>query len=151
MKGTLAEKGEIKGGDTGHVHTTIKVENFFDWTRVQEKKRRRIRTVIIPDALVDRGTMHLCLPSRCIKELGLKRYPGTITATTAASVVERQLYGGVLLTIEDLTEECAVAELPDNAPALVGVAPLEGLDYTVDPTTQSLIGKHGKKRVMLMY
>jgi hypothetical protein len=33
----------------------------------------------------------------------------------------------------------------------VGVIPLESLDFIVDPTTQTLAGKHGKKRVMLMY
>lgn len=135
----------------GHTHMTIKVENFADWARVQEKKRRRIRTVIIPDAIVDTGTTRLCLPSHYIKELGLKRFPRKITATTATGVVERQLYGGALLTIEDRMDEFAVAELPDSVPALVGVIPLEALDYIVDPTTQSLVGKHGKKRVMLMY
>jgi hypothetical protein len=42
-------------------------------------------------------------------------------------------------------------ELPDDAPALVGVIPLEGLDYMVNPTTQTLVGKHGAKRITLMY
>ena len=41
--------------------------------------------------------------------------------------------------------------LPDEVPALIGVIPLEALDFIVDPTTQKLIGKHGKKRITLMY
>jgi predicted aspartyl protease len=135
----------------GHMHVTIKVENFVDWANAQEGKRRRIRTVIIPDALVDTGSTYLCLPSRYIKELGLKLFPRRMSATTATGVVERRLYGGALLSIEDRTDEFAVAELPDEAPALIGGIPLEGLDYVVDPTTQRLVGKHGKKRVMLMY
>lgn len=137
----------------GHPLVTIKVENVSDWMVAQDKgrKKRRIRTAIIPDALVDTGTTYLCLPSRFIKELGLKPFPQTVRATTAVGTVERQMYSGVLLTIDDRTDEFSVLELPDEAPALVGVIPLEGLDYMVDPTTQKLVGKHGKKRVVLMY
>ena len=144
-------KTKRNGVEMGHTHVTIKVENYVDWSLAQEGKRRKIRMVVIPDALVDTGTTYLCLPSRHIKELGLKPFPKTIRAVTAAGVVERRLFGGALLTIEDRTDEFAVAELPDEAPALIGVIPLEALDYVVDPTTQRLIGKHGKKRIMLMF
>lgn len=136
----------------GHTLVTIKVDNFTDWVLAEESKRRkRIRTVVIPDALVDTGTTYLCLPARYIKALGLKPFPGTVTVTTANGVAERRLYGGALLTLEGRTDQFTVAELPDEAPALIGVIPLEGLDFMVDPTTQRLVGKHGAKRVMLMY
>ena len=54
------------------------------------------------------------------------------------------------MTIDDRSDEFAVAELPDDVPALVGVVPLEILDFVVDPTTQKDEGKHGATRVMLM-
>jgi len=138
----------------GLVTVTIKVENLVDWLRAQTTKGRRkppIRTVIIPDALVDTGTRNLCLPKRYIKALGLHPRPGKITAQTANGFVERTVYSAAQLTLEGRTDEFAVTEMPDTAPALVGVIPLEGLDFVVDPTTQSLVGKHGKKRVMVMY
>jgi predicted aspartyl protease len=138
----------------GHTLVTIKVSNFVDWSKAQagkSAKASKIRSVIIPDALVDTGTTYLCLPSRYIKKLGLRPFPQTVTATTAAGVVERRLYGGALLTLEGRTDQFTVAELPDAAPALIGVIPLEGLDFVVDPTTQSLMGKHGATRMMLMY
>jgi predicted aspartyl protease len=138
----------------GHTLVTIKVQNAVDWILRKEEgrdSRRKIRTVIIPDALVDTGTTYFCLPRRYIKELGLRRLPGTVPATTAKGIVQRRLYIGALLTLEQRTDEFTVAEMPDNTPALVGVIPLECLDFTVDPTTQMLVGKHGKKRVMLMY
>jgi predicted aspartyl protease len=136
----------------GHTLVTIKVENFTDWVRAQENKRpRRIRTVVIPDALVDTGTTYLCLPARYIKALGLQPFPGTVSVTTANGMAERRLYGGALLTLENRTDQFTVAELPDEVPPLIGVIPLESLDFVVDPTTQSLIGKHGARRVMLMY
>ncbi|MCY3024096.1 MAG: aspartyl protease [Planctomycetota bacterium] len=153
---TCAEKPartKANGADMGHALVTIKVENVADWMTAGAKQARgkaRIRTIIIPDALVDTGTTYLCLPSRYIKQLGLKPFPRTISATTVAGVVERRLYGGAVLTIEGRSDVFAVAELPDEAPALVGVIPLEGLDFIVDPTTQTLMGKHGAKRMMLM-
>jgi len=138
----------------GLVTVTIKVENYFDWARAQTAtgaRKQRIRTVIIPDALVDTGTMHLCLPKRYIKALGLLPLPGKVFAETAKGLVERTVYGGVVLTLQGRSDEFSVRELPDNVPALVGLIPLEALDFVVDPTTQSLVGKHGKKRVMVMY
>lgn len=138
----------------GHTLVTIKIQNAFDWAAAQDakgRKARHIRTAIIPDALVETGTTYLCLPSRYIKELGLRPLPRTVRATTAVGVVERQVYSGALLTIEDRTDEFSVLEVPDEAPALVGVVPLEVLDYMVDPTTQSLIGKHGATSMVLMY
>jgi len=148
-------KAKAQGGRMGHTLVTIKVQNVADWMAGQEPKRDpkppAVRTVIIPDALVDTGTTYLCLPTRYIKQLGLKLRPRTVRATTATGMVQRKMYAGALLTIEDRTDEFAVLELPNNVPALVGVIPLEGLDYTVDPTTQKLIGKHGAKRIVLMY
>jgi len=138
----------------GHTLVTIKVQNAHDWAAAQDpkgRKARHIRTVIIPDALVDTGTTHLCLPTRYIKQLGLRPLPRTLRATTAVGVVERQVYSGAQLTIKDRTDEFTVVEVPDEAPALVGVVPLELLDYMVDPTTQTLVGKHGATRVVLMY
>ncbi|MBI5369318.1 MAG: aspartyl protease family protein [Planctomycetes bacterium] len=133
-----------------HVQVQIRVQNYVDWALAQENRRIKVRTVLIPDALVDTGTTYLCLPRRFIKELGLRAFPKTVAVTTAAGVVQRRLYGGALLSIDDRTDEFTVAELPDEAPALIGVIPLEALDYMVDPTTQRLLGKHGKKRVLLM-
>ena len=137
----------------GHTLVTIKVENAFDWVLAQEKKqsRRRIRTVIIPDAIVDTGATHLCLPARYIKQLGLRPIPRTVRVTTAMGQVERRIFTGVMLTIEDRTSEVSVMELPDEAPALVGVVPLEVLDFVVDPTEEKLVGKHGAQQVALLY
>lgn len=156
MRSTRETPGEAKanGGGVGHTLVTMKVQNFVDWSAAQGSRpgrRRTVRTVIIPDALVDTGTTYLCLPSRYIKQLGLKPFPQTVNARTAAGIVERRLYGGALLTLEARTDQFTVAELPDDAPALIGVIPLEGLDFVVDPTTQKLTGKHGPTRMMLMY
>jgi len=136
------------------VSVTIKVENLFDWVKAQNAKGSRkpkVRTVIIPDALVESGMFTLALPKRYIDELGLHALPETILAQTANGVVERRVYGGAQLTIDGRTDEFRVTELPDDMPALIGCIPLEALDFIVDPTEQKLVGKHGDKRITLMY
>jgi len=138
----------------GHVTTKVKVENMFDLAAHRKGKngRRgpRARTVVIPDALVDTGATHLCLPGRYIRQLGLplRRRVRLRTATGAASF---KMYSGALLTIQGRDQECEVVELPGNAPALVGVIPLEGLDLTVDPLARRVVGKHGRRRFALLY
>ena len=156
-KSAGSARKQAQGKRMGYVELTIKVENYGDRLAVQnsngkpKKKAQPVRAVIIPDALVDTGTLHLCLPVRYIKQLGLHRHPGTLKAQTANGYVERRTFGGAWLTIQDRSDEFTVVELPDSAPTLIGVVPLEVLDFIVDPTEQKLIGKHGKQRVCLMY
>jgi predicted aspartyl protease len=141
----------------GHVVVTIKVQNFLDWAQSQERPRKRgrkpcrIRTVLIPDALVDTGTTYLCLPRRFIRQLGLRAYPKRMTAMTANGPVARRVFGGALLTLQNRFAECEVVELPDTIPALIGVLPMEALDLMFDPTKQALVGKHGSQQVCLQY
>ena len=135
----------------GHTRVRVKIQNVFDWGAAQDKKERRIRTITIPNALVDTGATYLSLPTRYIRKLGLRPLGRTVPVTTAVGVVEKPLYAGAMLTIEDRTAEFSVLELPDKTPALVGVLVLEALDYMVDPTTEKLVGKHGKKQVILLY
>lgn len=148
-------KAKAEGGRMGHTLVTIKVQNVADWMATQEKKRGQpvpaVRTVVIPDALVDTGSSYLSLPTRYIKQLGLKKRRRSVRVTTATGIVRRRMYLGAMLTIADRTDQFSVLELPDNVPALVGVVPLEALDYMVDPVTEKLVGKHGRERTALMY
>jgi predicted aspartyl protease len=131
------------------------VENYLDFvqasTRRNGRRARRVRAVVIPDALVDTGTTRLCLPARYIRQLGLRAYPGRLSAQTASGHVKRRLFGGALLTIQGRTEQCSVVEVPDSVPALIGVMPLEALDFIVDPTQEKIVGKHGDKQVLMLF
>ena len=143
----------MKGATVGHVTVTMKVENYVDWAQARKakgKRKPRIRTVHVPDALMDTGATYLSLPSRMIKQLGLG-YLKEVSAESATGTITCKLYGVALLTVNGRSELCTVMELPDSAPALVGVIPLEGLDFIVDPIAQELVGKHGRDRVVLLY
>ena len=139
----------------GQVTVRIKVENLFD--RVFARRRKvngrapaKVRSIVIPDALVDTGATDLCLSRSCIKRLGLP-FRRRVRSRTATGIAHFRLYAGALLTVQGREQECNVLELPGKAPALVGVIPLEGLDLTVDPVARRLVGKHGKQRTTLLY
>ena len=139
----------------GHVFTKIKVVNTVDLAMAAGKTRggkaAQIRSVVIPDALIDTGASDLCLPERYITQLGLIPYKRRVRVTTANGVVLRRKYWGGMVSIRDRSCQCDVMEMPDNAPTLVGVLPLEALDYKIDPKKERLVGKHGREQVTLMY
>jgi predicted aspartyl protease len=142
-----------KGRSMGDTRVLIKVQNSHDWAAHQTskngKKRKTIRTVLIPDAVVDSGATFLSLPSRYIKQLGLIPFPGKMPAQTTNGYVERSFYGGALLSIGDRYATIDVIESPDDLPALIGCIPLEIMDLLIDPVNQRLVGRNGDRIVIL--
>ncbi len=134
----------------GRVVTEITVENMSD---LYDAKRGmittdQIRKLTIPNAVVDTGATFLSLPTRMIRELGLsKAY--TKRVTTSRGPADADVYSAIWLTIQGRSCTLDVMEVPDSVPALVGVLPLEHLDFVVDPIRQRLIGnpEHGGEQM----
>jgi predicted aspartyl protease len=93
----------------------------------------------VDDAMVDTGATSLSLPKRPIEQLGLRQIR-TAQARTASEMATIAIFGPVRLTVglRDCTVE--VGELPDDCPPVIGVIPLEILDFVVDPKMQRLVG-----------
>jgi predicted aspartyl protease len=125
----------------GKVRVAAKIENLEDLFKVAAGTlpADRVRSVDVPDALIDTGAVMLSLPKRMIAQLGLKPYR-TRRVRTVGGIVETAIYAAARLTVQgrDLTTD--VAEVPDDCPVLIGQIPLEGLDFVVDPMGQRLIG-----------
>jgi len=138
----------------GKVAVRARIENLLDLynTRSGSLPAEQVRTVEVPDALVDTGATLLSLPGRLIQELGLKRHR-TRTARTAAGVVSFGIYDAVRLTVQQRDCVVEVAEVPDDCPVIIGQIPLEVLDFVVDPSAQKLIGnpEHGGKQMIDMF
>ena len=134
----------------GKLAVAARLVNLDDQFRAErgELTADQVRTVEIPDALVDTGATTLSAPRRVIDALGLK--PTRMrNARTSAGVVSVQIYGTVRLTIQGRDCPSDVVELPDDGPALIGQIPLALLDFVVDPGRQRLIGnpEHGGEHV----
>jgi clan AA aspartic protease len=138
----------------GKVLVTAKIENSADLYNVRKGilPAVELRSIEITDALVDTGATMLSMPKRMIQQLGLEPFR-TRRAMTTAGTVTVQVYGGVRLTIQDRECTTDVTELPDECPVLIGVIPLEQLDFVVDPPGQRLIGNpaHGGEQMIELY
>jgi predicted aspartyl protease len=137
----------------GRTTVKIQVENLADVIRARagEIPEGQVRRLEI-DALVDTGATLLCLPKSKIDLLGLIFFE-TRRATTANGPVDRGIYKSAHLTVLERSCSIDVMELPEDAPPLVGYLALEGLDFVVDPRSQSVIPNpaHEGKFVMDLY
>lgn len=134
----------------GRVVTEITVENMSD--RYDAKRgmisSEQVRRFTIPNAVVDTGATFLSLPARVIRELGLSKVY-TKRVTTSRRPADADVYSAIWLTIQGRSCTLDVMEVPDSVPALVGVLPLEHLDFVVDPVGQRIIGnpEHGGEQM----
>lgn len=141
--------------DMGRVLVAAKIENLNDLFLVSQglKLPQDVRTVEVPDALVDTGATYLSLPQRFIDQLGLQRYRKGRARTSGGDLREFDMYGVARLTIQGRERTMEVASLPDTCPVLIGQIPLEMLDWVVDPKGQKLIGnpEHGGEEMFDMF
>ncbi|MBA4030855.1 MAG: hypothetical protein C0478_08180 [Planctomyces sp.] len=145
----------ISGIETmGRVVVPIMVENVYDVMNVKMNKSPAgsVRSISIPDALVDTGATTLCLPTRFIQQLGLVSFGSRSSMSSQGRRIAR-IYGPVRLTIQDRLCNIDVVEVPDEVPTLVGQVPLGLLDFVVDPPGRRLIGNpaHGGEQMLEMY
>ena len=138
----------------GKVLVTAKIENAGD---LYLKSKGLLPAVELPsievnDALVDTGATMLSMPKSMIQQLGLEPFR-TRRAMTSAGTVTVQVFGGARLTIQGRVCTTDVSELPDECPVLIGVIPLEQLDFIVDTSGHRLIGNpaHGGEHMIDLY
>ena len=138
----------------GRVTVEIRVESLGDLIKQDEGTLapEQVRTVVIPDALVDTGATMLALPTSAIRKLGLKQI-FTKRTMNASGPVEVAIHQAVRLTIMDRFCTLDVMEVPDGVPALVGQIPLEQLDFVVDMQGRKLTGNpaHGGEHMFELY
>lgn len=138
----------------GKVVVSAKIENLEDLYEASKGLRSpaHVRTVDIPDALVDTGATMLSLPERLVAQLGLKRLRSH-RARTSVGIREFGLFSTVQLTIQGRDCRLDVCEVPDDCPVLIGQMPLESLDFVVDLSGQRLIGnpEHGGQQMIELY
>lgn len=123
------------------VAVPAKIENLVDLLDAEQGRipADQVRFVEVDDALVDTGATMLSIPSRPIRQLGLK-YVRTGRARTPTGISEFDVYGIVRLTIPGRECRVEISELPDDCPVLIGQIPLEMMDWVVDPIGQRFTG-----------
>ena len=139
---------------TGRVVTEATFENLEDLWEAKRGLRptEQVRRMTVDNALVDTGATLLSLPTRLIRQLGLKEQSRR-RVTSSAGPTEAAMYDAVRLTIQGRTCTMDVMEVPDTVPILIGQIPLEHLDFVVDMRNRTLIGNpaHGGEQVYELY
>ena len=135
----------------GHVNTQLILKNLDDAKRVKkgELPENEARQVTVT-AMVDTGATTLVINKALFQELGL-------------DVMEEQqiTFANDVKEICKLTEPVGIycnnrfiamqALVVENASeVLLGVLPLEGMDFIVDTVNQKLVGAHGDQVMYLV-
>jgi clan AA aspartic protease len=138
----------------GKVLVEATIENVGDLIDVErgQKSLAEVRSVIVPDALVDTGAWGVSMPRSLLKKLGLKQLR-VRNVMTAAGKRKVRVFGTARLTIMGRDYPTDVSELPDGCPVLIGQLPLEAMDYVVDMRTHKVIGNpaHGGEQILDLY
>jgi predicted aspartyl protease len=135
----------------GKVLVNAKIDNLFD---LENRERgllpaEQVRSIEVPDVLVDTGATSLLLPKRLISGLGLRHFRARTVRGVGGST-PLPMYSAVRLTIQGRECTLDVGEIGDEFPVLIGQVPLELLDFVVDPKGQRLVGnpEHGGEHIM---
>ena len=144
----------METAEMGRVLVEAKVENLEDLWEVRKGTRApdKVRSIVIPEALVNSGATGLTLPTSTIQKLGLRKQY-TKNFRSATGVGTASVYDTVQLTVQGRDCRVDVMEVPDGTPALIGQIPLEWLDFVIDMKNHKLIGdpRHGGEQIYEMY
>ncbi|MEW6680881.1 MAG: aspartyl protease family protein [bacterium] len=117
----------------GEVRQKVILENFVDYYlskdgRIKEDEIRKVEVT----ALVDTGSTMLVLPQDIVERLGLKMIESIIVTYADERKEKRDVFGGVMVRIEDRMGnfDCVVG--PPLSEPLIGQIVLEELDLVVD-------------------
>ncbi len=123
----------------GKITTEITVTNNEDLIlrKADVISDEEVRSVRVPNVLIDTGATTLCLPQKYINQLGLSDVR-TVAVKTATGVSEAHIYQNVKLQLgaREAIVECV--ELPDEADPLLGVIPLEMMGIELDLQKQQI-------------
>lgn len=122
----------------GKVIVRIRVTNYNDLMRREDGLLAADPRSAEVDALVDTGAMRLYLQRGVVRALGLGK-SGETTSRTTNGICRRDVYRPVELELMGRSGPFDVVEVDDDVPNLVGLIPLEYLDFVVDPLGQRLI------------
>jgi len=128
----------------GLVRTEITLKNVEDEILAKGGllKKEDIRQINLV-ALVDTGAWTLVINEAVRQELGIPITgiePGTLAD---GSQKPYNLAGPLEVRWKDRRFVCEALVLPDAKDILLGAIPLEGMDLTINPRTEEVVGVHG--------
>jgi len=136
----------------GKVVVKIKLTNYVEEQLKKLKLLKGQPHSVETEALVDTGATRLCLQSRVIRALGLRKEGELISRPTNGRRT-RAVYQAARLDLMGRHGNFDVVEVDDDVPNLLGQVPLEVLDFVVDSKSQRVIPNpaHGGEQMTEEY
>ncbi|MCT7971574.1 aspartyl protease [Laspinema olomoucense] len=130
---------EANQKNMGKVFATLTIINRADQIRAEDGTITpdQVRSITLPNVLVDNGTTTLCLPPQAIAKLGLKLLK-EVDVATAMGIGKARIFRDATLSMFDREGTFECLELPRGGDALLGVIPLESLGLEIDLKNQTL-------------
>jgi clan AA aspartic protease len=131
----------------GEVRTEITLVNIEDQGVANRgyMPQEQVRRLTV-NAVVDTGAWTLVINEETREKLGLRVEETGETTVAGGGTVPSRITEFVGIRWKDRKFACEAVVLPGENEVLLGVLPLEGMDLTVNPKRQEVIGAHGDKR-----
>jgi clan AA aspartic protease len=135
-----------KEKEMGEVRTEITLVNIRDTVKAEEGlvPESEVRQITV-NAVVDTGAWTLVINEETREKLGLRVEKTSETTLAGGAKVSSGLTEYVEVRWKDRKTPCEALVLPGEEDVLLGAYPLEGMDLTVNPKKQEVVGAHGDK------
>jgi clan AA aspartic protease len=128
----------------GEVRTEITLINSRDTGNAQDGliPESKIRQLTV-NAVVDTGAVTLVINEETREKLGLRVLKTGESTVAGGGKVQSQITETVDVCWKDRETPCRAVVLPGEKDVLLGALPLEGMDLTINPLRNEVIGAHG--------
>jgi clan AA aspartic protease len=130
----------------GEVRTEITLVNIRDQNVADGgyMPPEQVRQLTV-NAVVDTGAWTLVINEETREKLGLRVEKTVETGIAGGGTVPGGTTEYVEIRWKDRKTSCDALVLPGEEDVLLGAYPLEGMDLTVNPKKQEVVGAHGDK------
>jgi clan AA aspartic protease len=130
----------------GEVRTKVKLINLRDQNVADGgfMPQDQVRQLTV-DAVVDTGAWTLVINEETREKLGLRVMETAEAGIAGGGTIPGGITEYVEVRWKDRRTSCEALVLPDEEDVLLGAFPLEGLDLTINPKKQEVVGAHGDK------
>jgi clan AA aspartic protease len=130
----------------GEVRTEITLVNIEDQSVANRGyiPQGEVRRLTV-NAVVDTGAWTLVINEETREKLGLKVEETNETTVAGGGTVPSQITEPVRIYWKNRSTPCKAVVLPGEEDILLGALALEGMDLTVNPLKQEVVGAHGDK------
>ncbi|MDR2952050.1 MAG: retroviral-like aspartic protease family protein [Treponema sp.] len=136
----------------GKIETKITLVNADDEGNarggfISEDKVRKATV----QAIVDTGAFSLIITEELFEKLGLSQLEEKTANLANGSKMPCKITSGVIIHCQNRRALVEAVVIPGAERVLLGVIPLESMDFIADPKNQTLVGAHGDEAMCFVY